>query len=258
MNSMVSPEMSCFMRICFLVVLLVSALSYPSCRAKTAFSRDAIKAEVEGVLREQEEVYGVKTDEARKRLAATCTDSLVFVGGDDGGQAVSVDFYVHDLADGYTQRPVDRTFQIQENTVIVTALQQTYKMFGRDTIFFNARSTKVFVRQEGRWKMAYVSFAPRPIHYFPRRPVAPDILATYSGLYQNGPDGTDSVFVKGGRLFLGPSGGEGDELIPVNDSTFIGKGYFGKTVFSRDVAGKVICSYFEFPDGQRLVYPNLK
>lgn len=100
-------------------------------------------------------------------MAATCEDSLIFIGGDDGGLATSANAYVHDLADGYTIKPHNRTFRIYENTVIVTSLHQAYKLFGKDTLYLNVRSTKVSYVKDGiTWKMAYTTYAPASRHLY--------------------------------------------------------------------------------------------
>lgn len=114
--------------------------------------REKIQTEIEKILKIQEDAYDQHSDEGRAALAATCVDSLIFIGGDNGGQAITSDYYVHDLADGYSKRPYKRTYRIFDQTVIVTSIQQSFKIFDTDTIYFNARSTKVFVKVQDSWK----------------------------------------------------------------------------------------------------------
>ncbi|HQQ96634.1 MAG TPA: nuclear transport factor 2 family protein [Cyclobacteriaceae bacterium] len=228
------------------------------CKTNVDINNRNAPAELDSVLRIQEDAYDLNTEAGRKLLAGTCHDSLLFIGGDDGGLVQSVDFYVHDLADGYSRRPTERTYRIYEHTAIVTSIQQTFKLFNKDTIYFNARSTKVFIRDEGAWKMAYVSFAPLPVSYRHRVRVDRRLMDSYAGLYRTGENTVDTVRVFEGRLFISDGSETGSELFPVNDSTFLGDGYFGCTVFSSNRKGQVDRMYFEFPDGQRINSPKIR
>lgn len=184
-------------------------------------------------------------------------DSLVFVGGDDGGMAVSADDYVNDLADGYIEKPHDRQFQIYENTVIVTSLHQGYKLLSNDTLLLNSRSTKVFIRDGDSWKMAYVTYAPRPVLYSRVVKVADETLKSYEGEYRIDTTTADKIVVRDHRL-ISMVGGYESELRPINDSTFIGIDYFGKVVFVKNRKGIVTHYIFEWSDGQRIVFPKVK
>jgi hypothetical protein len=246
-------------RYCFIIFTAI-AVGFSSCYTKgtnAPISKAKIKAEIEQILQIQEEAYDQNDEQGRLKIASTCEDSLLFVGGDNGGLATSSDYYVHDLADGYSQKPHDKIFRIYDQTVIVTSIHQSYKTFGKDTIYFNGRSTKVFVRNGKTWKMAYVTYAPLPVIYTkPDYSNAEKFLA-YEGLYEQGST-VDTVSVANGKLYMNAGGPGKSELLPINDSTFMGKDYFGKTVFARNSAGVVTQSYFEFPDGQRLVFRKIK
>lgn len=240
---------------------ILLSLSIGSCQTSgnnSATDTATIKAEIDSILAIQEAAYDLNNEEGRQQLKATCDDSLVFVGGDNGGQATSANYYVHDLADGYSKKPTEKTYRIYESTVIVTSLYQSFKKFDRDTIYFNARSTKVFVKNDNRWKMAYVSYAPLPVLY--NKPYAPNpaVLSAYAGLYRESETVTDTILVENGKLYIAVTGTPRSELIPINDSTFYNHGYFGRTVFSKNDKGRVTHNYYEFPDGQRLIFPKIK
>jgi hypothetical protein len=67
---------------------------------------------------------------------------------------------------------------------------------------------------------------------------------------------TDTVSLVGNSLWIG-GGTEKSELIPVNDSIFFTRDYVGKTGFVwRN--GKVTDYFYEFPDGQRLVFAKVQ
>jgi hypothetical protein len=244
-----------------IVNILLAGLVFIGCRctgSEKSTDRAVIRKEIDEILAIQEQAYHDNSEAGRLRFASTCDDSLFYVGGDSGGFVASADVYVHDFADGYSRRPYDKRYRILDNTVFVTFLTQTFKRFGKDTVFFNTRGTKVFVSADGSWKMAYVTYAPLPVNYQKRVSVDAAVLQDYVGLYREDDTTIDSVAVKDGRLYLGTAGSQAAELIPVNDSTFISDDYFGKTVFSRDRNSRVTRWYFEFPDGQRLVFPRIK
>ena len=228
-----------------------------SCRTKTVSDPQVIKAEIDKILKVQEDAYDQGNEEGRKILAQTCDDSLIFIGGDDGGLAQSADFYVHDLADGYSKRPHNRIYRIFDNTVVVSAQQQTFKLFNKDSIFFNSLYTKVFVKEEGKWKMVFVTYAPLPVHYNKPIKIDSSLLQVYSGLYKTGEVSVDTVSVFDGKLYIGQSESTRSELIPINDSTFIGEGYNGYTVFTKTSTGTVSRMYYQYPDGQRIISPRL-
>lgn len=236
-------------------VLLI--IFFASCAEQPKQSPQNDRAAIDSLLKIQEDAYDQNNEEGRKILAATCDDSLIFVGGDDGGQVQSAQFYVHDLADGYAKRPSNRTYRIFDHTAIVTAIQQTYKVFNKDTIYFNARSTKVFVKEAGEWKMSYVSYAPLPVLYHPPFSGSSKGFEQFAGLYDNGGPAPDTVVVEGGRVFLAAAGAPRSELFPVSDYRFLGEDYFGTTGFEKDGTGQVSGMYYEYPDGQRIHFRKL-
>jgi len=221
-------------------------------------NREAIRNEIDRILEVQETAYDQQTEESRIQFAVTCDDSLFFVSGDEGGLSTSAEFYTHDFADGYIKKPYNKQYRILDNTVIVTFLTQTFKRFNKDTIFFNSRGTKIFTKQGNEWKMSYVTYAPVPVNYTARKEIATNLLKDYQGLYAEDSRTTDTIVVVGNKLFLAATGAPRTELVAINDSSFISEGYFGKTVFSRNAEGDVTHNYFEFTDGQRLVFPRVK
>jgi hypothetical protein len=241
-----------------LILVLATSLAAIRCfQSNNTFDRLAVKSKIEALLKIQEEAYGDHSPEGKKKTRETCIDSLVFIGGDDGGMSVSADGYVNDLADGYIERPHDRQFQIYENMVIVTSVHQGYKLLSNDTLLLNSRSTKIFIRDGDSWKMAYVTYAPLPVLYSKVVKVADETLRNYEGEYRIDTTTLDKIEVHDHRL-MSTIGGYESELRPINDSTFIGVGYFGKVVFVKNRMGVVTHYYFEWNDGQRIVFPKVK
>jgi hypothetical protein len=157
----------------------------------------------------------------------------------------------------YIENPHDRHFQIYENMVIVSSIHQGYKYLSNDTLLLNSRSTKVFMRDNGTWKMAYVTYAPRPVLYSKFENVSDEILMSYEGEYRIDSTTTETLSVRDHKL-ISSVGGDESELHALNDSTFNGTGYFGKVVFSKNNKGKITHYYFEWNDGQRIVFPKIK
>ena len=240
------------------VILLLTFFLIASCKNEPAFDPVAERAAIDRILKTQEDAYDQNSEAGRKALAATCIDSLLFIGGDDGGVAHTAEFYVHDLADGYTRRPAQRIYRIFPHTAVVSSVQQTFKVFGKDTLLLNSRSVKVFVKEGPDWKMAYVSFVPLPVLYNKTVNLDAGLAMAYSGLYHSGPAAVDTVSWKEGKLYLTQSGSTPAPLIPVSDSSFIGEGYFGRTGFVRSKNGTITEMYYEFIDGQRLHFPRVQ
>lgn len=225
---------------------------------KRSSDKGAIRSEIEAILKIQDDAYDMNSEEGRRKLAATCLDDLMFVGGDNAGIANTADYYVHDLADGFIERPHDRIFRIFDHTVIVNAVHHSFKVFNHDTIYFHARVTKVFVRQGKDWKMAMVTFAPLPVNYTKPASYNSRTFSDYAGLYEAGPSAFDTISIVNGKVFISSQYAPRSELIPLNDSTFIGEGYVGKTIFSRDKRGTVTHNYFLFPDGQKIMFRKIQ
>lgn len=240
------------------IAISIAAITWSCSNHQQVTNREAIQKEIDKILEVQENAYNEQNGESRKKFAATCDDSLFFVSGDEGGLSTSAEFYTNDFADGYIKKPYNKQYRILENTVIVTFLTQTFKRFNKDTIFFNSRGTKIFTKQGSEWKMNYVTYAPVPVNYTARKEIAINLLKDYEGLYTEDLLTTDTIAVVGNKLFLASTGSPRTELIPINDSSFISEGYFGKTVFSKNAKGQVTHNYFEFTDGQRLVFPRIK
>lgn len=230
---------------------------FPQCSDKTKSDRSEVKSQIEEILKIQEDAYGVHTDEARKRIRETCMDSLVYVGGDNGGFVASADFYVNDLADGYIERPHDRYFQIYDDMVIVTSLHQGYKLFNHDTLLLNSRSTKIFKPDGDKWKMAYVTYASLPLMYYRTEKIGEKMLKQYEGQYQLDSSTVETISARNGTL-ISTVGKEELALIPLNDSTFMTPGFFGKAVFTKDKNGSLGHYYFEWIDGQRINFQKAK
>ncbi|MGC3945028.1 MAG: nuclear transport factor 2 family protein [Chryseolinea sp.] len=241
-----------------LSLVVCVAVLFAQCSNKKNQSRSKIKQEIERILKIQEDAYGNRSEDILEQVKATCMDSLVFVGGDNGGMVASSDFYVHDLADGYTEKPHDYHFQIYDEMVIVTSVHQGYKLLSNDTLLLNSRSTKIFKRDGESWKMAYVTYAPIPVMYNKVPTIAERVLRQYEGKYQLDSSTVESVALRDGKLISTIGRSDETELIPYNDSTFLIAGFFGRSVFVKGKDGHATHYYYEWIDGQRIIFPSIK
>lgn len=229
------------------IMILVSCNTAPKKQ-----SIDDAKAEILRILEVQETAYDNQTEENKSKFIATCTDSLIFIGGDDGGMMMTPKAHVGDLADGYSKKPYNRKFQFYDNTAIVVSLQQAYKLLADDTLFLNVRYTKIFVRENEQWKMAYVTYAPLPVLYNKTTTIDPNKFAPYTGVYDLGEGLRDSVFVEDGKVYSDINHSGKSEILALNDTTFIGDGYFGRVFFAKN-------GYtFEWNDGQRIKFKKVR
>jgi hypothetical protein len=254
-------------KIFIITVLMSMAFFFNNCKNKQADQTAtnvqdtaAIKTEIEQILKIQEDAYAQHNEEGNKIMQSTCEDSLLYVGT-DGGIIKSSYGYAHDLADGWIERPHNKTFRFYKNTVIISAIGKGFYVNNNDTIFINNRTTKVFVKENNQWKMALTNSSPLEVSYFKPSNINcnPVLLAKYVGVYQREPKLADTISLVNGKLY-GRSSSESQkiELFPLNDSTFMAEGYIEKMIFGIGVNGKVAHYTLEFHDGQRVHNPKVK
>ena len=252
-------------RAIFLITIVSIAIFSSNCKSNhngqqgtNAQNTDSIKAEIEGILKLQEDAYAQHNENGNRIMQSTCEDSLLYV--DDGGIMLSSYDYSQDLADGWIERPHDKIFKFYNNTVIVTSIYKSYNILAGDTIFLNNRMTKVFVKDNNHWKMAHIGISPLPVSYFKESSHNnPAVYSDYTGIYQMNPKLADTVLLINGKLYIrSNTDSKRVKLFPLNDSTFMSKDFTGKIIFGKSASGKVTHEIFEFPDGQRIHIPKVK
>jgi hypothetical protein len=222
---------------------------------------EQIKAEIERILKVQDDAYALHNEEGYKIIESTCEDSLTYAGN-DGGIMLSAYDYSRDLADGWIKRPHNKIFRFYNNTVVVSAIYKSYYLQNGDTMFINNRITQVFVRDNNQWKMVHVGTTPLPVSYFKKpakRNNNPALFTKYAGIYQRGPKIADTVSLVNGNIYLHPTNErERIELVSLDDSTFMIEGYLGRIIFDKNAIGKVTQYSYEQYDGQRMSFPKVK
>lgn len=252
-------------KIIIITAIATMALFFTNCKRDTDQSNkqhaEQVKAEIERILKVQEDAYALHNEDGYKIIQSTCEDSLTYAGN-DGGIMLSAYDYSRDLADGWIKRPYNKIFRFYNNTVIVSAIYKSYYLQNGDTMFINNRITQVFVRDNNQWKLAHVGTAPLPVSYF-KKPVNrytnPALFSQYVGIYQRGPKMADTVSLVNGNIYLRPTNeSKRIELVSLNDSTFMIEGYLGRIIFGKGKGGKVTQYSYEQYDGQRMSFPKVK
>jgi len=250
-------------RAIFLITIVSIAIFSSNCKSNhngqqgtNAQNTDSIKAEIEGILKLQEDAYAQHNENGNRIMQSTCEDSLLYV--DDGGIMLSSYDYSQDLADGWIERPHDKIFKFYNNTVIVTSIYKSYNILAGDTIFLNNRMTKVFVKDDNQWKMAHIGISPLQVNYTKIGYGNTKLFSEYAGVYKVGSAPADTILLINGNLYDAQTGNGRNKMFPLNDSTFIWKDDLGKVIFGKDANGKVNHYTYVFNDGQRINIPKVK
>ena len=250
-------------RAIFLITIVSIAIFSSNCKSNhngqqgtNAQNTDSIKAEIEGILKLQEDAYAQHNENGNRIMQSTCEDSLLYV--DDGGIMLSSYDYSQDLADGWIERPHDKIFKFYNNTVIVTSVYKSYNILAGDTIFLNNRMTKVFVKDDNQWKMAHIGISPLQVNYTKIGYGNTKLYSEYAGVYKVGSAPADTISLINGSLYDAQTGNGRNKMFPLNDSTFIWKDDLGKVIFGKDANGKVNHYTYVFNDGQRINIPKVK
>jgi hypothetical protein len=213
----------------------------------------SIKAEIERILKVQEDAYMQNNEDGMRKLAATCVDSLMFVN--EGGIMTSAYKWSHDMDNGYIERPHDKTFQFYNNVVLVSYIDKSYYLMGSDTIYLDNRITKTFLKINDIWKMISLCLSRCLVNYTKPSHGNAALYPDYVGIYKLSSTVADTVILINGEL---RNENGKTKLYPLNDSTFMTKEYQGKNIFSKNARGKVTHQIYEFPDGQRFRIPKVK
>jgi hypothetical protein len=124
------------------------------------------------------------------------------------------------------------------DAAVLTA-RKTFRMqLGDQVAFRPQRVTDVFVRQDGRWRMA----ASHQSDFLPPRvavAVNPAVYDAYVGHYVLGPADTVTVTREAGKLMAQPAGRSKVELRPLSATEFFIEGFPGTFTFVRDASGAV-------------------
>jgi hypothetical protein len=191
-----------------------------------------------------------------------CEDSMLTAA--DGEIATSSNFLSHNLYQRYIA-PHDYTFRLFGNTAILSYLNTSYELVGKDTIFHSLRILKTFAFNNGKWKVAGFAAGNVPVSYF--KPVSDKHIKdyrSYVGYYQYKPGEVDTIFLKDGKLY-DKSGSDAPQWnFPVNDNEYMtrndvtGLSDLTRLSFGKDSNGVVAYYTITNYDGQHWKCPKIK
>jgi len=250
-------------KIIIITAIVAMAVLFTECRNRQAVQKvsnvqntASIKAEIERILKVQEDAYMQNNEDGMRKLAATCVDSLMFVN--EGGIMTSAYKWSHDMDNGYIERPHDKTFQFYNNVVLVSYIDKSYYLIAGDTIYLDNRITKTFLKINDKWKMISSCLSRRLVNYTKTGHGNPALYHDYVGVYQIEPAVADTILLINGKLYVRKTTeSEKTKLFSINDSTFMAEGYLGKMIFGKGISGKVKDYTLEFYDGQRVHIPKV-
>ncbi len=120
--------------------------------------------------------------------------------------------------------------------------------------------TVVYQHRGDRWRLVLLSAALRPYEDAVQRPVAPNILDEYAGVYADfPPPRTVTLSREGTRLMAqGSAETEKTELIALSDDTFAIRGEANQLYFERGPGGHVLHLWYRDTGGDEIEQKRIK
>jgi hypothetical protein len=239
----------------FITLAFVNCNNHPP-QQNSLLNADSIKQIILAINSQQQSLLK-DTLHRSERFAALCEDSLVNVF-ENGNLLTSSYASAHDLVDGYADTIHDIRFQLFGNTAVLTGIAKMYDIVYGDSLFANIRITKVFVQNNGKWKMAVRTASPMGVNYFREVNINSEKLHDYAGVYQWPKHVYDTLRIENNHLVEYVKGEPPVTNYALNDSTFFVKNDLSKIVFAKNASGRVTHINWVLPDGQRVRIPKVK
>lgn len=242
-------------------MIAFSTLAFVNCnnhplQQNVSLNTDSIKQIILSINSQQQSLLK-DTLHRSERFAALCEDSLINVF-ENGNFLTSSYASAHDLVDGYADTIHNIRFELFGNTAVLTGIARMYDIVYGDSLFYNIRITKVFVQNNGQWKMAVRTASPISINYFREVNVNSEKINVYAGVYQWPKNVYDTVRVENNQLVSHVKGELPVTNYALNDSTFFIKDDLTTIVFAKDASGKITHLNWILSDGQRIRIPKVK
>jgi hypothetical protein len=239
----------------FITLAFVNCNNHPP-QQNSLLNTDSIKQIILSINSQQQSLLK-DTLHRSERFAALCEDSLINVF-ENGNLLTSSYASAHDLVDGYADTIHDIRFQLFGNAAVLTGIAKMYDIVYGDSLFENIRVTKVFVQNNGAWKMAVRTASPVGVNYFGEVSVDSKTLNDYAGVYRWPKNGYDTLRIEGNHLVEYVKGKSPVTNYALNDSTFFVKDDLTKIIFGRNANGLVTHLTWVLTDGQRVRIPKVK
>jgi Domain of unknown function (DUF3471) len=238
-----------------IVIFFAGCNNHPAQQAASQ-NEDSIKQTILTINSQQQSLLK-DTVHRSERFATLCEDSLINIF-ENGNLLTSSYASAHDLVDGYADTIHDIRFQLFGNTAVLTGIAKVYDIVYGDTVFANIRITKVFVQNNGAWKMAVRTASPVGVNYFREVSVDSKKLHDYAGVYRWPKNRYDTLRVENSHLVEYVKDEPPVTNYALNDSTFFVKDDLTTIVFGRNADGRVTHLSWVLTDGQRVRIPKLK
>jgi hypothetical protein len=238
-----------------IVIFFAGCNNHPAQQA-ASLNEDSIKQIILSINSQQQSLLK-DTVHRSERFATLCEDSLINIF-ENGVLLTSAYASAHDLVDGYADTIHDIRFQLFGNTAVLTGIAKMYDIVYGDSLFANIRITKVFVQNNGAWKMAVRTASPVGINYFREVNVDSKKLNDYAGVYRWPKNRYDTLRIEGTHLVEYVKGKSPVTNYALNDSTFFVKDDLTTIVFGRNANGQVTHLSWVLTDGQRVRIPKVK
>lgn len=241
--------------IVFILLAFVNCNNHPA-QQNVSLNTDSIKRIILSINSQQQSLLK-DTLQRSESFAALCEDSLVNIF-ENGNLLTSSYASAHDLVDGYADTIHDIRFQLFGNTAVLTGIAKMYNIVYGDSLFATIRVTKVFVQNNGKWKMAVRTASPVAINYFKEVNINSKKLTNYVGVYQWPKQVYDTVRIEKNHLVEYVKGEQPVINYALNDSTFFVKNDLTTIVFEKNDSGRITHLSWLHPDGQRISIPKVK
>ena len=120
------------------------------------------------------------------------------------------------------------------------------------------RSTQVWMRQNGRWRLVAEHTSRIPKDLIAAK-IDTRVYDSYIGKYEVGPGFIVTITRDGGKLMVQATGAKTKtELLPENETTYFSKDDMGRTIFKKDDTGQVIDCMYRSADGQEIHAKRVK
>jgi hypothetical protein len=246
-----------------LISIFALTTCFTSCKNESAeniniLNSDSVRAQIGKILLIHENAVTENNAKGRKLIQELCMDSLLYEGTDGIITKVSSEYFSNDQFSGYKEKPHNKIIEIYGNSALASFVTKGYYLLTRDTVFYDVRCTRLFVRSRYQWKLAYSGITQLAVNYTEAAQNNPVLYPDFTGIYQADSAFSDTVSIINNELYIIRTGEHvKDKLIPVNDSCFFSKDVLGVTNFNR-AAGKVYSYTFILVDGQRITARKVK
>ena len=220
-----------------------------------------IKAEIYKISKMHRDTLLLGSEKGKQLIASGFEDSVVVIN--NGFEMATASFLAHDLFPGSYDVPEDTKYRfINDNTIMISFKCKMFGLTGRDTTFYEARETDIFVKHNDKWKLSVLILPRSTVSYFKASNYPksnPALYPSFAGVYQKSDEDADTILNINGSLYASnTTDSKRYKLFSVNDSTFMAEGFPERMIFGNGNNGRITHYTLEYQDGQRRHFPKVK